>query len=493
LEAKTLNKSKLKRLLLIFIFLALSSNSLANSVLPLGRMEYEFLYDRIERLQAYGIDRFDYQIGPYTTDSKDFNFEPFLNLIDIPQNELFLFGFVGESFRAQRSVASESFESIRGGLAAQPFEKLYVYGNFVLDEKRADDPTYTGKKWRGLAGDVEQAFANYRTNSFDLTFGRFASFWGVRNSLVLSSNVAMDGVGYSIRWGKLSLSYRLARLDGLIPESDSVAQFENRFFAGHRLDIHFSRNLRIGFFESVVFGGPGRQVEFYYLNPVLFFHGSQLNEGANDNTFVGLDFDFIPREGVRLYGQLLIDDYQIDNKSQGDQEPNEIGLTFGAHLVKLIPQFDLKTSYTRVTNRTYNQGLERNRYLYDGQLLSAALGNDYDQFSVSLLHWLDNENVAAGINFSYTRRGEGSVTDPWTTPWLAVSGDYTEPFPTGVVEKTNRISMTAKGFISDFLFIDFEAGMDEIANLDHIEGAGQTAPFVRLKVSTFLSTLLDVH
>ena len=35
--------------------------------------------------------------------------------------------------------------------------------------------------------------------------------------------------------------------------------------------------------------------------------------------------------------------------------------------------------------------------------------------------------------------------------------------------------------------------MDEIKNLNHIAGMNQTAPFVRLQVSTFFSTLLDVQ
>ena len=488
-----LSKSTLKRLILILVFFVMSSSVLGFSVMPLGRPEYEFLYERIERLQTLGINRFDFQLGPYSTTREDFTFEPFSNLVKVPQEKLTLFGFAGESFSAQRSFPSKSLESFRAGLAANPFEKLFVYGNFVLDEGRAIDPAYTGKKWRGFAGDVEQAFVNYQTNSFDITFGRFASFWGPRNSLVLSSNVALDGFGYSIRWGKLSLSYRLARLDGMSPEIDSVVQFENRYFAGHRLDVHIHKNLRVGFFETVVFGGPGRQLEFYYLNPIIFFHGSQLNEGADDNTFVGLDFDFIPKRGIRLYGQLLIDDFQIDSKEQGDQEPNETGLTVGAHLIKIIEQFDIKTNYSRVSNRTYNQALSRNKYLHNGQLLSAADGNNYYQLSVSMLHWLDNNNVTAGVNFRYTRKGEGNVADPWATPWLDVTGQYKEPFPSGVVEKINSISLSARGFIGNYFFFDFEAGLAEIKNLNHIAGIGQTSPFVRLQVSTFFSTLLDVQ
>ncbi len=461
-------------------------------VMPLGRLEYDFIYDRIERFQTLNGGLFDYQCGPYALSNQEIDIAPLYYLNQESSQRLNFFGIAGEDYRAARQSSATSFESFRGGLAAQPFEKVYVYGNFVLDESRAANPAYTGKKWRGLAGDVEQAFAYYHSDRFKLTLGRFSSFWGPRQSLVLSSNVALDGVSYSLSWGRLCLSYRLARLDGLNPDADSVTQFENRFFAGHRLDVHFNKYLRVGFFETVIFGGPGRQIELYYLNPIIFFHGSQLNDGADDNTFVGLDFDYLPVNGVRLYGQLLIDDIQIENKSQGDQEPNEIGVLLGTHWVEAFKNTDMKVAYTRVTNRTYNQGNPRNRYLHDGELLSAALGNDYDQWSLSVVRWLGN-TMNAEVNFSFTRKGQGSVADNWTTPWLNGSGDYNEPFPTGTVQKTARVGLSFKGFFGKYLYAEIESGLDKVKNFENAAGLNKTLPFVNLKLSTFFSGSVKIE
>jgi len=482
----------LKRLVFIVWLLSISADSQGTPVLPVGRLEYEFIYDRFERLQTMEGGLFDFQIGPYALANQKLTSEPLYYLNQELSQRLTFFGIGGEDYRAVRHSSSKSFESLRGGLTAHPFDKIFIYGNFVLDESRAANPNYSGKKWRGLAGDVEQAFAYYHTDRFNLTLGRFASFWGPRNSLVLSGNQALDGVGYTINWGRLSLSYHLARIDGLNPDEDSVTQFENRFFAGHRLDVHFNKQLRVGFFETVIFGGPGRQIELYYLNPIIFFHGSQLNNGADDNTFVGLDFDYIPVNNVRLFGQLLVDDIQIENKSQGDQEPNEIGLMLGTHWVEAYKYTDVKASYTRVTNRTYNQGNERNRYLHNGELLSAALGNDYDQWSLSLVRWFGS-SLNAGINLSFTRQGEGRVTDAWSTPWLNVTGDYNEPFPTGTVEKTGRVGLSFRGFFGKYLFAEIESGLDDVKNFEHTAGDNRTLPFVNLKISTFFSGSVKVE
>ena len=472
--------------------LIFSPESYSAPVMPLGKLEFDFIYERIERWQTLNGGLFDYQIGPYALTNQEFEIAPLYYLNQKSPEKLNYFAIAGEDHRAVRQSSATSFESFRGGLTAQPFEKIYVYGNFVLDESRAANPGYTGKKWRGLAGDVEQAFAYYHIDRFNLTLGRFASFWGPHHSLVLSSDVALDGVGYSLNWGRLALSYRLARLDGLNPDQNSVAQFENRFFAGHRLDVHFNEHVRVGLFETVIFGGPGRQIELYYLNPIIFFHGSQINDGADDNTFVGLDFDYLPANGVRLYGQLLVDDVQIENKSQGDQEPNEIGLLLGTHWVEAFENTDFKASYTRVTNRTYNQGNSRNRYLHDGELLSAARGNDYDQWSLSVVHWF-GKTMNAGVNFSFTRQGEGLVTDVWTTPWLNVTGDYREPFPTGTVEKTSRWGLSFKGFFGKYLYAEIESGLDKVNNFENAAGFNKTLPFLSVKLSTFFSGSVKVE
>lgn len=487
-----MGKIILKGLIPIIWLLSVVNDAKAIPILPAGRVEYEFVYDRQERLQTLRGGLFDFQIGPYPIKDDQFSVVPLYYLEPEPVQTLNFFGTGAENYRAAKQSSSRGYESLRGGLAAQPFDKIYVYGNFVLDESRAADPDYTGKKWHGLAGDVEQAFAYYHTDRFNLTLGRFASFWGPRNSLVLSSNVALDGIAYTIKWGRLSLSYRLAHLDGLNPDEDSVAQFENRFFAGHRLDVHFNDRLRIGFFETVIFGGPGRQIELYYLNPLIFFHGSQLNNGADDNTFVGLDFDYMPRRGIRLFGQLLIDDIQMEHKSQGDQEPKEMGILLGTHWVNAFKNIDLKASYSRVTNRTYNQGKERNRFLHNGALLSAALGNDYDEWSLWLVRWLGG-NMKAGVNFNFTRQGEGRVTDPWTTPWLNVTGDYDEKFPTGTVEKTARFGLSFGGFFGRYLFAEIFTGMDDVRNFENIVGDRRTTPFVNIKISSFFSGSVKVN
>ena len=219
-------KAWIQRILLILIILSQAGLSRASSVLPVGQAEYEFVYDRLERGEALTFGDYSYQLGPYEDLGDEFSFGPFEFLQQLPSTRLAVFSFAGEDFYAEKDRSAEGFEAIRGGVAASPVENMFVYGNFLLDEREAEDPSYTGKKWRGLAGGVEQAFMHYRLKKFEFMVGRFASFWGPRHSMVLSSKNALDGFGYSFHWGRLVLSYRLARLDGLDPDSDDVEKYE---------------------------------------------------------------------------------------------------------------------------------------------------------------------------------------------------------------------------------------------------------------------------
>jgi len=463
--------------------LCMSSQAVA-SVLPVGQPEYDFLYERRLRHEVLHPNSFDYQVGPFSTDQFESSLGPFDSWLNESTEKLHLFGFASEDFRCALYARATGYESFRAGVRGQPFDRVSIYADFILDEELAKDPFYSGKKWRGFAGDVDQAFASFESARFNLLVGRFGSFWGPQRSLIFSPQQKLDGLAYTVRWGKLAVSYRLGALDGLNPDEDPVAQFEPRYIAAHRFDWHFSDRLRTGLFETVVFGGPGRQIDLFYLNPLIFFHGSQLNEKLNDNTIVGFDFDIQPLTGLKTYGQLVLDDIQLDNKSRGDREPDEYGVLVGGYLADLWANTDIRFEYQRVTNWTFNQMHARNRYLNDGHPIGSVAGNDYDLAEVSLIYWW-RELLQSSISLSYGRQGEGRIDAPWTQPWVESNGDYAEPFPTGVVEKTATVSLGLKGLVVGRAYVDFEAGVDWVRNRAHISGDNPTLPFVKLYLSIF--------
>lgn len=474
--------------LFIFIFLiGFAVKTDAGVFLPLDDSEHRIFYKQIERNEYLNHTAFDYFKAPwFIPDSLvDLSHYNFLQL-GSTENVNVIFSVNDRLFIKEKSKTI-SFEKLKAKLFAQPFSNIYFYSSISLDEQKAEDPAYAGKKWRGLAGGIDQSFAAYNSKSFTAIAGRFKAFWGIEKSLLLSAEQPLDGFSYSVKWKKLTLSYQLAKLNQ-IGLTIGTHFYENRYFAGHRIDISLTENFRIGLFESVIFGGYGRTVEFNYLNPVLYFHADQLNDNTNDNTFLGFDFTYYYKKS-KLYGQVFVDDMQIEKKSQGDEEPNEIGITVGVFQTDIYRNTDIEFSYTRITNRTYNQTYPKNRYTENNRSLGYYDANDFDLINAEVRHWL-NKNTNLTLIASYQRQGEGSINDPWTEPWLDIEGDYSEEFPTGIVEKRTKIQLGVASFVAGNFFINADGGYLSTANKFHIESNSEKTLFLNLYLTAFLSTAL---
>jgi len=413
-------------------------------------------------------------------------------------NPLRLFTLNSESYRAVREQKPDDLPSIIGGFAYRPGRYFGATAYFNLDRAKAVDPDYTGKKYRGLAGDLETAVLTFKKSKISLMLGRTRIFWGPQpvNLSISETAQPLDLISAAFETRKLSFNFLFARLDGSYPDALDSLRFpdltfnDNRYLVGHRLDLKLHRRVRVGLFETVLYGGEGRPPELYYLNPLQFFHGAQLNEDQDDNTILGFDFSMMPGRGTNIYGQLIVDDFQIDDQSQGDQEPNELGLMLGFFKAGKIatPIPDIRLEYVRLTNRTYHQRDPRNRYLYRHELIGHPLGPDADSISFSARFWPDRL-FAAEVELAYRRKGEGSIYKPWDEPWLLASGDYSESFPTGVVEKTSLLSLRLQGYpplgryIRTHFFISAIADWGEIRNYLNVEGDTETVARFEARIS----------
>ncbi len=479
---------------LLFTLFTLCCAGIAGESFPVGSSEYSFIYQILDR---YDIERrtehLDRMVAPFENEYDFLTFPAQGYHAALKENNARLFLMLGENIRSAKYNKSTYYESIRGGITATPVTNLSLYINFLLDEELDNNPGYTGKKWRGFAGEIENAFLSYDNTSLNIIAGRFGSFWGTGGeSLILSESARpMDALSIRYRWGRIRYSYQLAKLNRVIGTNENEEGFENRYFAGHRLDIMFSQNFYLGLFETVIFGGPGRSLELAYMNPFLFYHAYQVNENYNDNTFLGLDLAYYIQNRHKLYVQFIIDDFQIDDEVRGDNEPNEIGFKLGFHSIEFLGKFELKGEYLAITNRTYNQVYARNRYLNRGALIGHEFGPDGDRLELSLARWIDYKKKLA-VDLLYQRKGQGRIDDEWARPWMDVD-DYAEPFPTGIVEKTLDPALDFTGFVGEYIFISANAGIRFIDNFEHIEGESRTIPYLNLKFTFLFNTNLNLQ
>ena len=150
-----------------------------------------------------------------------------------------------------------------------------------------------------------------------------------------------------------------------------------RYFAGHRLEMRPVARARSRHFGSRRLGRRARQLEAYYLNPFLPFYWEQLNADRDDNPLWSFDASYLIPRGPLLYGEFLIDDFQIDFKS----EPHQVGWLLGFNWSRPA---GLRNSYvtfdwTHIEPGVYGQPQPYNRYINHRVVMGSDIGNDAER------------------------------------------------------------------------------------------------------------------
>jgi hypothetical protein len=356
-----------------------------------------------------------------------------------------------------------------------------------LDSHLPDDSTYDGKVWRGLAGYAEAGYLRIDGRVFDIQIGRdrFTVGAGKTYHLLLSDySLPLDAIWFSATLKGFRYSFLTSQLDTMLNQ-----QYPNevlrRYLSIHRLSVKPYSDLTIGLSEAIIYGGPNRQFELAYLNPFLYWHGEVLNRNGNGNIFLLLDLDWYPRTSMELYGEFLIDDFQIEKSTPRDLEPSELGWLIGTQFTNLpiSSNMCLRMEYMGVTNRTYNSIGIYEKYLHDGQPLGCAFGNDFDHFLVSLSQWI-RPDLQGTLSFSYLRKGEGSITAPFDTSYMqyTVAEGYNEPFPTGIIEKRTSVSLGVFYIPIEWGWVQLTSGIDWISNQNHISGSNSTEGWMNVNL-----------
>lgn len=156
-----------------------------------------------------------------------------------------------------------------------------------------------------------------------------------------------------------------------VPQVDRDMKPKN-YMAAHHLSAQLTRWLNVGLYENVMEDGKNG-LQLSYLNPVIFYRATESNLGSAGKANVGIDAKAAITRNIQLYGQLLINEFhinEIEHYSRGNwvnKQAVQVGAkyinAFGiANLnlqgeVNVIRPFTY-TNFDSVTNFThYNQPL----------------------------------------------------------------------------------------------------------------------------------------
>jgi hypothetical protein len=349
---------------------------------------------------------------------------------------------------------------------------------YRVDGELSRDPRYDGKTWNGIAGFAENATINYKTRDFEARFGIERLSWGMAgygNLMFASRAMPMPLLAFSYRRWIFDFETATGFLNPLKEELDRNASdtsyFTNqqRYLSTHSITLRPIKSFSFSFREVVLYGGPGRRLEPAYLFPFIWYHGHQLNSRLNDNIMGSIAADWRYLSRFWLYGEFLVDDFQVEHKSRGDYEPNQIAYLAGTEIYDLpLRGSTVAIEYERVNNWTYNQGRAHNRYINLNYPIGFPDGPDVD-----ILNWRLSWWAQKGIKLSYLglyrRHGAGRIDTPWTRPWLGID-QYSEPFPTGTIERQATHSLEVLVLKKNWLWGNVRLNFTDIINVANIPG-----------------------
>jgi len=358
--------------------------------------------------------------------------------------------------------------------AFQLTDRFLLKDKIIVDTKAQKDPNLYGREWENdLTGIFDQSYLKLSLKSLNLVFGRDYLRWGPgqKDYLLLSGFAPpFDMLKLEAGIGKFKFLFFAAALDEKTV-SDTLRQ---RYLSGHRINIKPKPYLELGASEVVVYGGAGRSWELYYLNPILLYYGEQFNQRKDDNPLWSLDFSFTRIKDMELYGELLIDDFQYDFKT----EPHQIGFKLGANYANF---FGVKGSlvnleYQRVNDWVYGQNRPWNLYTHRDVGMGSSLGPDADRITLFSLYHLSRD-FRLSCSLSYTRKGEGRIaSQPPKVP-------KPEKFPSGVVEYTKSARFVLAFQPDANLHAESRVGFDRIDNSANREDKDEDNFYLRVKVN----------
>ncbi len=366
----------------------------------------------------------------------------------------------GRKRRPQNSL------SLTGEASLRVTPSLLFSQGIRVEEGNWHPPWVLARPWKkNLWGATPYAYIRWQSQGFYFLIGRQALKWGPspQVSLLLGDNSPFfDQIRLGFKMGRLrfiSLSTVLDDLGGA-----------HRYLSAHRIEVRPQQGLSLGLSEVVLYGGKGRQPELSYLNPLPIYYGGQFNHREDDNILLGGDFSWYFHWG-RIYGELLIDDFQYDFHS----EPQQIGIDGGIDLTtRTGVRFNLE--YTRVNNWVYGQNRPWNRYTYRGRIIGWEMGPDADQLFSALLYPL-RADLWTRLSLRLRRKGEGRVdtSQQSAVPWP-------KSFPSGRVERNFLLGGEVGYFPRPFLQLTFGLGVEVLRNEANIRGKGFNSPTTKLQV-----------
>ena len=242
-----------------------------------------------------------------------------------------------------------------------------------------------GEPYRdGFDYPVVEGYLSYKAADWlDIQFGRGNNFIGDGyRSLFLSDNASPNAyVKVNTNFWRFKYTNTWSSLRNPNTLTDGGA-FLTKYMATHYLSYNVNKRLNIGLFESVLFESePNRGFDWNFVNPILFYNMVEYSTGSRSGkSLIGLSYKYKWTDQINTYGQLLIDEFSVDDVTAGNKSwKNKFGFQLGAKYADAFKVDNLffQLEYNQVRPYTYSHNTLNLHYTNDNQSMAHLWGANF--------------------------------------------------------------------------------------------------------------------
>lgn len=237
-----------------------------------------------------------------------------------------------------------------------------------------------------------------------------------------------------------------------------------KFVAAHYLSYRVTPRLTVGLFEATVFNRGKNQFELQYLNPVILYRTVEAAIGSPDNVLIGLNGQWDLFRRVRLYGQLMVDEFlfaSLVNPEQKGWWANKYGVQAGLKYINAggIDHLDLQLEWNYARPYLYSHGDSLNSYTHYNQPLAHPLWSNFKEI-IGIARYQPIPRLLLTARLIHANIGENTDTENWgALPLLSYTGrlqEYGNTTGQGVAATLTTLGLDASWQLHHNLYADLK-------------------------------------
>jgi hypothetical protein len=280
------------------------------------------------------------------------------------------------------------------------------------------------KTFRSNASDFAYAAGEvaYTPNKFfHFRLGRGKQFIGegYRSMLISDNSVNYPFFRIETTFGRLKYVNLWAVMNDIRPEVELADEvFARKYLSMHYLSLNIGKRFNVGLFEGIMWGDELNRYGFdaNFLNPVILFRPVEFSVGAKGgNTLIGLNGSYLLGKGIKIYGQLAIDEFTFSEIRDWNNGPwqnmlaGQLGMKWGNAFG--VENLFLRAEYNAARPHTYSHRDVITNWGHYAQPLAHPLGANFRELLLQTHYQIGRWTAMAALHTALLGRDESRAAN----------------------------------------------------------------------------------